>query len=326
MQHLPFQSQFREKFEVVEERSGHLSRFPHTDQLPLLLRALNLEFFNGLPGRIARVDERADGFHKILRYHAALAYCATHNAARPDRLRLFQLFDAHLVSHVSIVQQLTENHPLGRVHRFRFYAGPDYFPEIRISGKRVAFADHVLQRFATRVSDAVGEDLTQLLLGFFGSPIIGLTVGKSPAFVLPWRGSLLAFTYKETAEEYFLTTCLTVNEINSLEKCHPAPGYNAHYGPDFVRPRVRTWDTTRLMNILYDRWHQRIPLPAPSLPLPECIVKQLKNWHKRAHQTKDFAIADGHGPGSQLVFHDQIPGPYALELHPGQPLPAFAES
>jgi hypothetical protein len=244
--------------------------------LPILLRALNLEFLGGLPDRIARVDKRADGFHKILRYHAALTYCASLNAARPDRLRLFQLFDSHVVSHVSLVQQITESHPLGRVHRFRFYAGPDYFPEIRISGKRVAFADHVLQRFATRVTNAVGEDLTQLLLVFFGSPIIGLTVGKSPAFVLPWSSSLLAFTYKETAEEYFLTTCLTVNEINSLEKCHPALGHTPHYGPDFVRPRVRTWETTRMMNLLYDRWHQRILLPGPSVPLPECIVKSLK--------------------------------------------------
>lgn len=325
MKHIPFQSHYRENFEVVEERCGHLTLFPHTDQLPLLLRALNLEFSVGLPDRIARVDKRADGLHKIMRYHAALAYCASLNAARPDQLRLFQLFDAHVVSHVSIVQQITENHPLGRVHRFRFYAGPDHFPEIRISGKRVAFADHVLQRFATRVTDAVGKDLTQLLLGFFGSHIIGLTVGKSPAFVLPWSNSLVAFTYKETAEEYFLTTCLTVNEINSLEKCHPALGHTPHYGPDFVRPRVRTWNPTRIMDLLYDRWHQRIPLPSPSPPLPECIVKSLKNWHQRAHRTRDFVIADGHGPGSQLLFHDQTPGPCVLELHPGQPLPAFAE-
>jgi hypothetical protein len=110
-------------------------------------------------------------------------------------LGLFQLFVAHVVSHVSIVQQITESHPLGRVHRLRFYAGPDYFPEIRISGKRVAF-------------------------------------------VLPWHCSLLAFTYKETPEEYFLTTCLTVKEINSLEKCHPVQAPTPHYGPDFVRPRV----------------------------------------------------------------------------------------
>lgn len=82
----------------------------------------------------------------------------------------------------------------------------------------------------------------------------------------------------------------------------------------------------RFMDLLYDRWHQRIPLPGPSVPLPECIVKSLKNWHQRAHYTKDFAIVDSHGPDSQLVFHDQTPGPGFLELRPGQPLSAFAET
>ena len=62
MQHRPFESIYRPDFEVVEQRRGHVSLFPHTDQLPLLLRALNLEFYGGLPGRIARVDRRADGF------------------------------------------------------------------------------------------------------------------------------------------------------------------------------------------------------------------------------------------------------------------------
>jgi predicted ester cyclase len=52
---------------------------------------------------------------------------------------------------MTIVQQLTERTPLGRVHRFRFYGPDGFFPEIRLSGKRIAFADHVLQRFSQRV-------------------------------------------------------------------------------------------------------------------------------------------------------------------------------
>ena len=51
MKHIPFESIYREQFEVVEERHGHVSLYPHTDQLPLLLRALNLEFLGGLPDR-----------------------------------------------------------------------------------------------------------------------------------------------------------------------------------------------------------------------------------------------------------------------------------
>src|SRR6185312_12903906 len=119
--HVPFDSIYRPDFEVVEERHGRLSLFPHTDQLPLLLRALNLEFYGALPDRIARVDKRADGFHKVMLRTAAMFYCNIFNKVRKDGLRLFWLSDADLVAQVTLVQQITEHHPLGKVHRFRFY-------------------------------------------------------------------------------------------------------------------------------------------------------------------------------------------------------------
>ncbi len=56
--HVPFASIYRPRFEVVEERRGNVSRYPHTEQLPLLLRALNLEFYTPLPGHIARTNKR----------------------------------------------------------------------------------------------------------------------------------------------------------------------------------------------------------------------------------------------------------------------------
>jgi hypothetical protein len=42
MKHNPFQSNYREEFEVVEQRLGNVTLYPHTDQLPQLHRALNL--------------------------------------------------------------------------------------------------------------------------------------------------------------------------------------------------------------------------------------------------------------------------------------------
>src|SRR5689334_10740737 len=39
--HNPFQSIYRENFEVVEQRRGKVRWYPHTEQLPVLLRALN---------------------------------------------------------------------------------------------------------------------------------------------------------------------------------------------------------------------------------------------------------------------------------------------
>jgi hypothetical protein len=66
MKHNPFQSIYREQFGVVEQRHGHRRLYPHTDPLPLLRRALNLAFLGALPDHIARGDQQADGFHKVL--------------------------------------------------------------------------------------------------------------------------------------------------------------------------------------------------------------------------------------------------------------------
>jgi hypothetical protein len=106
MKHAPFDSIYRQDFEVLEERRGDVVRYPHTEQLPLLLRALNLEFNGALPGHISRTDRRGDGFHKILLKSAALMFCNVMNAARTDKLRLYPLPDPDLVARVAIVQQI----------------------------------------------------------------------------------------------------------------------------------------------------------------------------------------------------------------------------
>ena len=51
----------------------------------------------------------------------------------------------------------------------------------------------------------VGENLTFFIMLFFGSVIISLPVGQGRAFVLAYGDSVLAFTYTETPEEYFVT-------------------------------------------------------------------------------------------------------------------------
>jgi hypothetical protein len=312
MKHCPFESIYREDFQVVEQRRGNVSLFPHTEQLSLLLRALNLEFYGGLPGRIARVDHRADGFHKIVLKTAALIFCSSINGSRLDRLRLFRLLNHDLVSQVSIVQQITEQSRRGPFHRFRFYAGDDFFPEIRLSGKRLAFADHVLQRFSARVPNNVGEDLSHFLLTVFGSPLISLLCGPGRAFLVPYEESILAFPYKEADDEYFITTCLSINEINSLEIEFPPQVFNLHYGPSFTEPKVRNWVPTKWTLDLYRSWERKSPLPPRKAPLAR------KEWHRFGHSVKDHSTQHGHGPGSRCCFLDNIPGPCAIGIRPGQ--------
>jgi hypothetical protein len=152
-----------------------------------------------------------------------------------------------------------------------------------------------------------------------------MPVGKSPAFVVIWHDSMLAFTYKETPDEYLLTTCLTVNEINSLERRYPAYAYNLHYGEAFTKPRLRTWFPSSWMEDIYSRWERKIPPPPPRERLTGLAGKKLENWHWLGHQVKDSVVKNGYGPGSQICFTDQIPGPCVIEATPGQTIPAIDE-
>ena len=320
MKHLPFQSPYRPAFEVVEQRQGPLRLYPHTDQLPLLLRALNLEFYGGLPGYIARVDERGDALHKLMLKQAALTFCSLVNGSRQDELRLFSLLAPDLVCRVTIVQQTTCDTPRGPIHSFRFYGGEEFFPEIYLAGKRVLFADHVLQRFSRRVPNPLGADVTFLLMSFFGCPPVSMGVGKGRAFICQHWDTVVAFTYTETDAEILLTTCLTVNEMNSLTLDVPPRRFHLHYGPAYTRPRIHNWLPYDYARLLYRRWEQKAPLSPPrQLPRPG-------DWGEIAAHIRDNLIADGHGPTSRVRFVDDIPGPQELECRPGEVYPEFDEA
>ena len=320
MKHKPFQSSYREEFEVIEQRLGHTTLYPHTDQLPHLHRALTYDFYSPLPDRIARVDKRADGFHKILLRQATLMFCGVLNDARTDELRLHPLPDADLVTRLAIVQQVTESTPLGRVHRFRFYGPDGFFPEIRLSGKRLAFADHVLQRFSERVPNPVGSDISKLLSAFYGNNLIGLPVGSGRAFVMNYLDSILAFTYKESDDEYFLTTCLTVNEMSSLRAESPVRAYNFHYGEAFTEPADRR-EPVQNMAAHLETWRRRTPF-TPVRSLAVRTKKDLRReWAALAQRVRDIALIAGHGPGSEIAFVDHIPGPRIMEAYPAEPNP-----
>jgi hypothetical protein len=319
--HAPFQSIYRENFEVVQERRGRLTLYPHSEQLPLLLRALNLEFYGALPDREARLDHRGDGFHKLVLHYAAMMFCQHFNRTRADQLRLFDLPDANLVSKVAIVQQITEDHRRGRTHRFRFYAGKDFFPEIRLSGRRLVFADHVIQRFCARVPNHIGEDLSNFLETFYGHALISLPCGHGRAFIVPYYKSILAFPYREeTPGEYFVATCLTPDQMSRLEPETPACAHNFHYLPEYVSPVRRHWQPTRRMLEIYQCWEKKAPV----------IQRQEREepfkWdHKFGLMLREATIKQGFGPGTRMLFQDNVVGPHIAHFPPGKPESAFDE-
>jgi hypothetical protein len=251
---------------------------------------------------------------------AALMFSGVINDARTDELRLYAMPDADRVTRLAIAQQIIENTPLGRVHRFRFYGPDGFFPEVRLSGKRIAFAEHVLQRFSERVPNAVGTDITNLLLAFYGNNLIGLPVGPGRAFVMAYNDSILGFTYKESEDEYFLTTCLTVNEMSSLREETPVRAYNFHYGEAFTEPADRR-EPTGAMRDYIEIWRRRTPFSNAAAKTKAVAKEQRLRWSNLAQRIRDVVLIEGHGPGSEIEFMDFIPGPRLMEAYPLEPYP-----
>ena len=88
---------------------------------------------------------------------------------------------------------------------------------------------------------------------------------------------------------------------------------NFHYGPDFNPPRIRNWIPTVDMIRHCKAWKRKQPLPPPK---PR--DKKPMNWHWLAYWCRDYTLKRGYGPGSDLCFVDNIPGPGVIELKPGQ--------
>ena len=313
-QHAQFESIYLDKFEVVEQVADGTHLYPHTEQLPALSRAINLEFHGPLPNRIRRVDARADDYHKSLLHMAALLFCRYVYDSRADHLHLFPVMTPELVTKVGVVQRVTQTTRRGRHHHFRFFTGQDFMPDVYFSGKRLVFTDHVLQRFTERVPTWIGADLMELLTIFYWERLIVTNVGQSPAFLFDYRGSLLAFPFEEFADEFVVTTCLTVREIHTLEFTAPPRVVNSHYGSAFTQPVIRNWLPERIAKELDELWQNQV-----QLPMPGAKTKRLDSWTKTSLIIESQALKMGCVPGCLFRFTDNLPGLSVLSAPPHQP-------
>ena len=317
----PFESAYLQDFIVLEEHDGNVCKFPHTNLLPKLLRALNLEFHAHLPQKVASADARASDYVKLFRHTAAILYCGYINQARPDKIRLQALLDRNRVSRISIVQQSTEDQAKGPLHRFKFYAGQDFFTEVHVNGRRIVVAEHVLKRFSERIPNPAGTDLTVFLDLLFTSPALLMQCGDSAALVYPNGKSIIAFPVwpSDSDPEYFLATCLTGQQINDL-KCIEIPvAYTPHYDPVCEEPEVRNWNPVLAQVALYLLWKKQVSMQQAETPQ----IKEM-TWAAGAMQIKDFLEKQGHGIGSKFLFRDNIFGPSTVKLRPTEQEPRHA--
>ena len=51
----------------------------------------------------------------------------------------------------------------------------------------------------------------------------------------------------------------------------------------------------------------------------------MNNWHWVAQNFMGIALKNGHGPGTEICFVDQIPGPVLTTMKPGARVPAYDE-
>jgi hypothetical protein len=310
---LPFDSRHLRNFHVVEERVGNVRRFPHTDQLPKLLEALNREFRDGLPDKIARVDRRGTDFMMLVKYIAAVAFSSIKNEARKDCLHLLPIFDQNKVARISIVQKTTAHTEFGPQHSFKFFGGADLFQETYLNGRRVSFAGHVLERFSERTVNAPGTDLTNFLCLFFGAPATIMECNNSLAFMFCHENAVAAFPVRLSDTAYFFPTVLMSDQIHDLKIVPPPIAYTHAYAFDHVMPDVRNWNPLIQQANLRKMWETKQPIRGRG-PSPWASVR----WSEFGHRIMDYVKTQGHGEESHIAFFDNVPGLNIIQLMPGQ--------
>ncbi len=310
----PFESKYLRDFAVVEERHNGLRLFPATEQLPLLSQAITREFEYGLTSRLAHTDSRADNWRKLQLRELAFAFTTIINAARPDHLHVQPYFTPDFVTQIAIVQHITESCPEGLAHRFRFFRGQDFLPDVYLAGKRLGFASHAIDRYAERAVCTSGHPLTMFIRHFFASAKLPVLLSENrPALALPIGGSMIAMPYKETADEYFVLTTLAPAQISILNLPDPLPPMHLHYGPKY-QPPVKCYDRTKFIELVMKCWRENPPLRDNREH--EQALRQKMRWIGLVRQVDRYLRKTGNDEHTCLMFQDGIHSPNLMTFRP----------
>jgi hypothetical protein len=307
----PFDSDYLRDFFVADFRLGDEVHYPHYAQLPKLWRALNMEYTTFLPPRISRADHRASDLVKIMRSISTDYFCGAFNGKRSDGIVVVCLHDRNLVAQIAIVQHIQRSTNMGTVNSFKFFAGDDFFQEVYLNNRRLLFADHLLQRFSERTPAFIGTTAGDLLGVLFNFPSVGMMCNGTPAFVYPHLDSIIALPVRLVGQDYFFPTCLSINEINTLEPIYPPPTFTLHYDPHCDAPKNFSWDPVDWALDNYDDWKKQKQPQPKDLEHGDSFKFR---WARHAAAIKDVTASMGYGENSSLVFQNEIPGPTILKF------------
>ncbi len=254
-------------FVLVEEIAKDGSRlFPHTEQLPKILKAVEREFFEGIPSFYAKTDHRGDDRRKYMLALLSTRFCDCINSTREDGLVLFPVLRRDLVSRLSVIQRIEEPSADGVRHRFRSFVDGAFFPDVHMSGKRIALTSHFIQRFNERITNLAHTCFPSLFLMMYDNSGYVMRVnGRECALVLDRAAeaddefSVAALTFDEAPDQFVFTTVLTANEIRSLEPLEPARMLDTHYDRHFPAGVRYNFTDYSSQEKIIEMWRRKIP-------------------------------------------------------------------
>jgi len=327
----PFESKYLRDFAVVEERRGNLRLFPATEQLPLLSKAIDQEFHAGLTARLANTDARAADYRKYLLSECAFMFCSCLNRARPDHLNVQPYFTRDLITRVAVVQQVTAIEPAGNRHWFRFFHGDAFLPDLYLSGKRLVFSGHALERYRERTLTMDADLANNLLTNLVLQPVMLLQLhDDQPVLAFNAEGTVAVMPFTETAEECLILTTLGPDGRSRLAAFQPMRTVHLHYGPEFAITQPGDYDLEEHAAEIIRDWQAQ----KPHADYTDSLLKMRGHSWTVFIQAKLTYAADTGTEEMKFLFHDGVYGPVVVTrslppdkpLRPRRPRPPVPES
>ena len=125
-----------------------------------------------------------------------------------------------------------------------------------------------------------------------------------------YNGSIIALTYEDHGDEYFFTTCLTHNEINSLWFDSPPRSLHFHYGSAYTAPTTDASDISSFTTGFLECWQKHKPFN--ELHKLERRERR-KAWRILASHIKE--LSSNRSQDLEMRFFDDIYGPAIVYLN-----------
>ena len=241
----------------------------------------------------------------MLLYLTLVVFCRRLNCDRPDRLIFSWAITPNLQFKLAVVQHVITSSPQGSIHSFRWFVRDDFYLDIYLSGKRVTFTSHVIERYTQRITGQVAQSVCDLIHVLISSSALVMRANRvgSAIGVVHDSNVLCAFTFVETDTEIRFTTCLSTDEISHLEILQPIRHLFFHYGSEFKPgPLVQLAVKTKPDQVL-ETYRNRVM----KLPEYEYVVRGA-TWHAWARHI-DQVVAAGGRDGAVMKFLGDVHGP-----------------